>query len=357
VPFYEIHKDGIRSKWQTAKFLSEIVRRHKIQVVNTHHNSPLIQGVIPFKILNRVRWFHTEHTHLDLDPNVNVKIKLLCRIAMMFVDKAIGISQGVCEDYHDSLGVPKEKIVKVLNGVDVGRFQKKEDREERMEKRKSLGIANDDVVIGMFANFRTQKNHANLIRAFALLVKKIEKSEEKKENPIRLVLAGNGPEFENSKQLCRELGLSFVDCSDGVDSSMISSPFSILFLGMRHDIPELMNMIDIYCLPSHFEGLPFSLIEAFAAGKQVVATDVIGNRDVIQEMGYGTLVEPDNAQALADALDCAVASLKSPVSENQKADGVLCHGTWDLGLGHLDSFPFSFKKMMKQYEELFSDAG
>ena len=340
VPFYVIHKDGIRSKRQTAQFLSDIVRRHKIQIVNTHHNSPLIQGLIPFKILNRVRWFHTEHTRVELDPNINVKVKFLCRIAMMFVDKAVGIAQGVCDDYRESLGVPQRKIVKVLNGVDVERFQRKEYREERIEKRKTLGIDREDVVIGMFANFRKQKNHANLIRAFALLAKKMEEGVKRIERPVRLVLAGDGPEFENSKQLCRELGLFFVDCSSGgVNTSIISAPFSIFFLGPRHDIPELMNMIDIYCLPSHFEGLPFSLIEAFAAGKRVVATDVIGNRDVIQEMGYGTLVEPDNVEKLANAL------VKSVEQRGWSRDN----------LSSIVDFPFSFSKMMKKYERLFAE--
>ena len=123
--------------------------------------------------------------------------------------------------------------------------------------------------------------------------------------------------------------------------SALSTQCSVLFTGSRIDIPELMNAIDIYCLPSHFEGLPFSLIEAFAAGKQVVATDVEGNRDVMREMGQGVLVEPDNPGALAKAI--------LRITE----DGVRSTESSENPLSVI-RYPFSLEEMLKKYEELFS---
>ncbi len=361
IPFYCVHEDGrIRPKIEIVNFLNRIVREHKIDIVNTHHTSALLQGLLSFKVFNRARLIHTEHTRLEYEPNMNSRILKIQKFCMKFVDVALGISEGVCESFRDELGVPERKIVKILNGVDVSKFRMADSGKQRAEKRKELGIGENDIVIGTFANFRKQKNHSLLLRAFALMKRKSENGElstegqeskdQKNENhpssvihhpfSLKLLLAGDGPEFEHSKQLCRDLGLDFVDFKEDGVSSVLRSPFSILFLGMRTDIPELMNMIDIYCLPSHFEGLPISLIEAFAAGKQVVATDVDGNRDVVKEMGCGILVEPDNPEGLADAIL-----------------GITEEGAWSADDSRDPSsafpFPFSFNRMMKSYEELF----
>jgi len=186
----------------------------------------------------------------------------------------------------------------------------------------------------MFANFRKQKNHALLLGAVKLL-------KDRGINNIKVVLAGDGPERENIERMIQDLCL--VSC--------------VMCLGMRHDIPNLMNSIDIYCLPSHFEGLPFSLIEAFAAGKQVVATDVPGNRDVIAEMGQGVLVEPDNpgklAEALVDVLKDALEP-QSPSSPVRSGQAEVAGEQGRRGTGELENFPFSFNEMLTKYEQLFS---
>src|SRR3989338_4196266 len=159
VPFYVIHKNGIQPKWSVVKFLNGIIRRHHIDVVNTHHTSPLIQGVLPFKIFNKVWWAHTEHTRLNLDPNATPKIQFLAKICLKFVDKFIGISQDVCDYFKNEMNLPSRKIVKILNGVDIKRFQFDAGKQKilRNQYRKDLGINEGEFVIGMFCYFRKQK--------------------------------------------------------------------------------------------------------------------------------------------------------------------------------------------------------
>ncbi len=320
IPFYCIHEGGrIRSKPAMIQCLNTIIRRHHIDIVNTHHTSPLIQGFIPFCILNHPHWIHTEHTRLDQDPNVTARIRVLAKLLLRFVSRVVGISQGVCEYFHRELGVPRSKIIKILNGIDCTRFtfSPEERQKRRSELRERLHINETDIVIGLFANFRKQKNHPLLLNALHLL-------RSQGLTNIKLVLAGDGPERQAIEQMIHDLSLE--SC--------------VLLLGMRSDIPELMNMIDIYCLPSRFEGLPFSLIEAFAAGKPVVATDVDGNRDVINEMGAGRLVEPDNPHTLAAALYETTVSL-SAKNNNEHCDP--------------SSFVFSFDKMLSLYTHLFKE--
>jgi len=57
---------------------------------------------------------------------------------------------------------------------------------------------------------------------------------------------------------------------------------SVEFLGFRKDAPDLINALDIFCLPSYFEGLPLSALEAMALGRPVVATEVCGNSDAVR---------------------------------------------------------------------------
>jgi glycosyltransferase involved in cell wall biosynthesis len=318
IPFYVIHKEGLRSKLSTILFLNNIIRTHSIQVVNTHHSSPLIQGFIPFKVLNRVKWIHTEHTRLDRDPNITPSILKIENFLLQFVDLALGISQGVCDYFHNELRVPQNKIVKIINGVDIEKFEKAKNQEQSAFIRKDLGISDDDIVIGMFANFRKQKNHEMLIKAADILKKEGVSN-------FKVVLAGTGPELDNIKKLTGDLRLE--SC--------------VLFLGARHDIPELMNMIDIYCLPSHFEGLPFSVLEAMAAGKPIVATDVEGNNELIKNNKTGLLINDNDSAALSIALKTLIQDTKRGVIYGFNA--------------REKALSLSFNNMMESYERIFSE--
>jgi glycosyltransferase involved in cell wall biosynthesis len=76
----------------------------------------------------------------------------------------------------------------------------------------------------------------------------------------------------------------------------------VTFLGARLDVAELFAAMDVYCLPSHFEGMPLSLFEAMAARRPIVATSVVGIRDLLVDGVNGLLVPPDDAAALARTL-------------------------------------------------------
>jgi glycosyltransferase involved in cell wall biosynthesis len=99
-----------------------------------------------------------------------------------------------------------------------------------------------------------------------------------------LVLAGDGPCRKELEQLARELAVA-----DRVH-----------FLGHRLDAPDVMAMFDVYCLPSVYEGMPLSILEAWSAGKPVVATDVTGIREIVIHETNGLLVPVNDPQALAD---------------------------------------------------------
>ena len=106
---------------------------------------------------------------------------------------------------------------------------------------------------------------------------------------ITLVLAGDGPLLEPTKAQVQELGLE--DC--------------VKFIGFRKDIKNLYKGSDLYVNSSRHEALSFLIIEAMAAGLPVIATDMGGNSDIVNdEAGCGMLVEYDNPDSMAVAMKC-----------------------------------------------------
>jgi len=314
VPFYVIHENGLRSKLSTFVFLKRIVRKHKIHIVNTHHISPLIQGLLPFKIFGNTVLIHTEHTRFDL-KNFDTKVILLAKLFLKKVDVALGISQGICNYFTHELAVPQEKVRKIVNGVDMHRFVLQDF--DPLDYRAKLGFGRSDRVIGMFANFRPQKNHPNIIRAAAIL--------RDRGSSFKVLLCGTG----DTEIACRKL-VNDLHLDD-----------KVIFMGVRFDIPELMSILDIYCLPSRFEGLPFSVLEAMACGKPVVATNVMGIDEVVKHGETGILVTADSPRKLADAL--------AELIENEQ----LRHRFGRKGLQRVREF--SFEAMLASYERLFEE--
>jgi glycosyltransferase involved in cell wall biosynthesis len=104
--------------------------------------------------------------------------------------------------------------------------------------------------------------------------------------PVRLRLAGDGPDRAKHEALCR---------TEGVESQ-------VEFLGSRRDVPELLGECDVAVLATHTEGFGIVLAEAMSAGTPVIATDIPVCRDVLDSGRCGMLVPPRDADALAVAI-------------------------------------------------------
>ncbi|TVR35621.1 MAG: glycosyltransferase family 1 protein [Spirochaetaceae bacterium] len=157
-------------------------------------------------------------------------------------------------------------------------------------------------VLTMIARFQAQKDHATLLRALAAVP-----------GPWKLLLVGeHGPTAEAVQQTAAALGLP---CAAGITgtpdpagaavcNATARGPAarSVQFLGHRTDIAELLAATDIYCLVSHWEGLPRSIIEAMRAALPVVATNVGGVRELVQHEHSGLLIERADISGLAAQL-------------------------------------------------------
>jgi glycosyltransferase involved in cell wall biosynthesis len=200
--------------------------------------------------------------------------EILYRLTDSLCDLTTQVSHAGLERYVRVGAVPRHKIRYIPNGVDTERF--KPNLEDRLKFRKELGV--DGFVWLAVGRFDPPKDYPSMLQAFARVV-------HKHSNTI-LLIAGDGPLRKTMENLARELGIEK----------------RTKFLGIRRDIPQLMNAADAYVMSSSWEGMPNVLLEASATGLPIVATDVGGNREIVLDGVTGFLVPPRNPEALARAM-------------------------------------------------------
>jgi len=200
--------------------------------------------------------------------------EFLYRLTDPFCDLTTQVSQAGLERYVRIGAVPRYKIRYIPNGVDTERF--KPNREDRLKVRKELGV--DGFVWLAVGRFAPPKDYPTMLQAFARVIL---------EHPESILLVvGDGPLKKTMENMVRELGIEK----------------QVKFLGIRCDIPQLMNAADAYVMSSAWEGMPNVLLEASATGLPIVATDVDGNSEIVLNGITGFLVPPRNPEALAEAM-------------------------------------------------------
>jgi glycosyltransferase involved in cell wall biosynthesis len=178
------------------------------------------------------------------------------------------------ERYVHVGAVPRHKICYIPNGVDTERF--KPNLEDRLKVRKELGV--EGFVWLAVGRFDPPKDYPNMLQAFARVVHKHLNT--------MLLIAGDGPLRKTMENMTRELGVEK----------------HVKFLGIRRDIPQLMNAADAYVMSSEWEGMPMVLLEASACRLPIVATNVGGNAEIVLDGQTGFLVPPKSPEALSQAM-------------------------------------------------------
>jgi glycosyltransferase involved in cell wall biosynthesis len=191
------------------------------------------------------------------------------------------------------------KLLLVRNALDVARFD--EVKSSREVVRQELGLDPETTAVVTVANLIPYKGHSDLLDAVSILRPSLRSH--------RFFLVGrDGGIGTQLKQKARDLGIGE----------------SVVFCGLRHDAIRILRAMDLFVLPSHEEGFSNALLEAMAAGLAVVATNVGGNAEALEDWRFGLLVPPHDPAALARAIETAIGSIGS-TRESRREAGHLVH--------------------------------
>lgn len=235
--------------------IRDIIRKNKYDVVFRHTDVATVAiDMLAAKLGGAKK--RIPHSHSTDSKHLLVHYLFRPFLRMLSTDY-FSCSQPAAEWMYGRKISQKKKYCLIKNGIDLEKYVY--DPLVSAKKRKELGIAEGDFVIGHVGNFVYAKNHLFLLEIFAELLKK-------KPN-AKLVLAGDGELRDEIEQKMKELGIK--------DKAFL--------LGMRNDIAQLLQAMDIFLFPSIYEGLPVALVEAQASGLPCVISDTIAPESKMTE--------------------------------------------------------------------------
>jgi glycosyltransferase involved in cell wall biosynthesis len=277
--------------WERA--VAAGIRCHPIRIRN---GIDLAAGVRLRAILKRERYdvvhFHTSRAHsmapfargfgstlivtrrMDYRPNRVFAPYLFNRA----VDGVVAISGGVADSLA-AAGVDRRRVTVVHSGVDCERFCQPTPQ-ERTDARAALGIADDEFVVSAVGALEARKGHRYLIEAIGTL------AATRKSVNLKCLIAGQG-----SIRGVLESEIAVARCIDRAR-----------LLGRIDDVRELLWASDVFAMPSLKEGLGVAALEAMASALPVVASDVGGLRETVENDRSGMVVPPADPKAIALAI-------------------------------------------------------
>jgi glycosyltransferase involved in cell wall biosynthesis len=248
--------------------VAKILRETKIDAIHTHNTQPLIDGTLGALLAGVRTVIHTDHARHYPDKRRYLFAEW---VMSHFVRKMVGVSAATVADLRKYEKIASRKLLTIPNGIDDARLVTTIDKQK---KKTELGIVRTGPVIGLGVRLAEQKGITYLLQAMPRIIRR--------RPDITLVIAGEG-----------ELEQTLKD-----EAISLEIEKNVLFVGPRYDMPEVLQLFDLYVLPSLWEGLPMVLLEAMAVGCPIVATDVGGNSTAVIHGENGSLVESKNPEAL-----------------------------------------------------------
>ena len=242
----------------------------------------------------------------------------LDRLTSFLVTQYLAVSERVKEVTCKRSHIDTERIRVIRNGIDLSLFDSSGQSENHSGSALQFGIGPQSIVCGTVARLHHQKGIRNLINAFVLL---------RTEFPnLKLLLVGDGPERSNLANQAAALGVSQ----------------SVIFAGQKDSPVHCLKLMNIFVLPSLYEGFPNALLEAMAAHVPVVASDVGGISELVRHEENGLLVPPGNPSILAEAIRTLLL--------NPEKARLMATSAYDRIRKE-----FSLEGMLKEYDDLYEE--
>lgn len=272
---------SVTSDVRAAFQLWGVLRRERIDVLHTHNPKPGLYGRVVGWLAGVPILVNTVHGLYATEESSWFRRMLVYTaewVASRFSDIELVQSPEDLELMLRRRLSPRGRTRLLGNGVDLERFDPERLATHRDEVRAELGVADNQVLVGMVGRLVEEKGVPELIEAAMRL-------------DDRFVVAIAGPHDPEKGDAVSEESVR-----RGMDAG-------VLFLGMRRDVERLYAAFDVFVLPSHREGFPRAAMEAAASGLPVVASNIRGCRQVVDHGSNGFLFQVGDVDALARAIE------------------------------------------------------
>jgi glycosyltransferase involved in cell wall biosynthesis len=301
--------------WFCLRQLKAIIRQWQPQIVHGHSAKGGFLSRLAAREMPGVCSLYNPHGfpfQMRTSPLKHRLYVALERYAARYTDGLIATCESQRALALEHRLLPDEKITVIPNGIRTEQFAVAVDRSAL---RRELGLPEQATVIGCIAALSPQKGVQFLVEALPEVRRKVPDA--------HVLLVGDGLLRPSLQRLAKSLHVAE----------------AVHFAGLRSDVPQILKALDLFVLPSLWEGLPYALLEAGAAGLPVVATDIPGNHDVIEHGVTGRLAKPAAAADLAAQI---IAALSDPATPTHAA-----------ALHRLIETRYTLAKMVSAHAELY----
>jgi glycosyltransferase involved in cell wall biosynthesis len=301
-------------RYLTPLYLARAISRFRPDVVHTH-GTPALLHAGPLATLRLLpRWIHT--FHYGNYPLANRRQMAGERMLSRIASRLIAVSEPQRKRIIECHRIPPQRISTILNGVTDNPFVSTP--AVRNARRAEFGFGPNDIVVGCVAVLSAQKGIAYFLEAAQQILNH--------DNRTALLIAGGGPLEAALREKARALELG---------------P-RVVFTGWRQDNLELLTALDIFVMSSLWEAMPMALLEAMAARRPIVTTDVGDNRHVVDNGRCGLVVPAADSSAIATAVLELVSRPHMALEMSQRA-----HARF--------SEYFTTAHMVTRYEQLYCE--
>ncbi|SDT97032.1 glycosyltransferase [Desulfobacula phenolica] len=301
--------------WFVFLKLAKIIAKIRPDVVHTR-NYGTIDGIIGALLAHAGAVIHGEHGREFNDPEgLNKRRNFFRKLLFLKPISIVAVSNDICKWLNETVKVPAVKICTIINGVDTNKFLPPPDKAAAKIK---IGVDPSPMVIGSVGRMDKVKNYEMLLTASSMI--------DSASSPFCMVFVGDGPERKCLEQCARDKHLK-----------------NVVFAGQQENVVDYLQAFDLFVLPSVAEGISNTILEAMACGLHVIATDVGGNTELIEDKKNGTLVHLNDVEALADRIGW---SLANPEASRRIGEFAL----------KLCIQRFSLERMVLEYENLYTEA-
>ncbi len=300
-----------KNSFQLSREIIKIVRDDEIDIVHTHNFVPLFMA-FPVKFFTKAKLLVTFHGFLEW----RTYSKIFYPFLYYLTDRIVIVSEAMRDYYRHPVAFSDSKIIHIVNGIDLRRF----DNAENILNRNDIGLSEKDFVVVTVGRLSPVKNQIMLIDVCRMLKDRIP-------NLKFLFITGHSPDSEGLTEKFIELSEKY-----GIEEN-------INLLGFRKDIPALLKLADLFVMSSLTEGTSLALIEAMASGLPVVVSNVGGNPWIIKNNENGLLFDVKDVFQLSRHIFTLYQK-----SEKRKQLGVSAKE---------NSYKYSLENMVRTYETLY----